>query len=350
MLLNLVVELTLGQIAETSSYNMPPLIIFWNIFGILAGLIIITIATFFFLNKPKKIKQKANKLATKIKNTSADQLQALNKDLKPYGFAYDMYEDIFYSMMECWQRDFGYCRLYDETCAPLSMIIDCEPIRFEYNGIKWLIEFWKGQYGLTSGGEVGIYYTKALDLNIPGIFDGTFYYSVSNEDRINMAFAFRKNDDLLFTRNGYHWWLTGFKLGEFADPAELSMDIVLELYDTNMCDAFVNALKKAGYSSKEYSVSGRIVNINFDKPHTAQPYSRTSFTEYIMKKNNQSLCSAYQNMTEESTDTLDKLEIIKNKAPKMYNDILNVGKSPKIFDSFHNITEFISKSDEKGKG
>ena len=35
--------------------------------------------------------------------------------------------DIFYSLNDCWQRDFGYCRLYDEACAPLAMIIDCEP-------------------------------------------------------------------------------------------------------------------------------------------------------------------------------------------------------------------------------
>ena len=346
MLLNQAEELTLGQIVETSSFKMLSISILGLIFGILAVLITISIVIFFIINKPKKVRKKAIKSSTNLKGNSTEQLKELNKDLKPYGFAYDMYEDIFYSLMECWQRDLGYCRIYDETCASLSMIIDCEPIRFEYNGIRWLIEFWKGQYGITTGGEVGIYYTNGPDLNVPGFFDGTFYYSVSDEDRINMAFAFRKNGDLLFTRNGFHWWLTGFKLGEFSDPSELSMDIILELYDTNMCDAFVEALKKAGYSNNEYSVSGRIVSINFDKPHTSQPFSRTSFTEYIMQKNNQSLCSTYENLSEESTDTLDKLETIKNVAPKMYNKILNVGKAPQIFDSFHNLKGFINKSDE----
>jgi len=350
MLLNQAEELTSEQFAVISASSIAPTHIFGIIFGILAVLITISIVIFFIINKPRKVKEKAVKSSTNIKSNSTEQLKELNKDLKPYGFAYDMYEDIFYSLMDCWQRNLGYCRIYDETCATLSMIIDCEPIRFEYNGIKWLIEFWKGQYGMTTGGEVGIYYTNGPDLNVPGFFNGTFYYSVSDDDRINMAFAFRKNDDLLFTRNGYHWWLTGFKLGEFSDPSELSMDIILELYDTNMCNAFVDALVKAGYSSNEYSVSGRIVNIIFDKPHTAQPYSRTSFTEYIMQKNNQSLCHAYQDLTEESTDTLDKLETIQRVAPKMYRKILNVGKSPQIFDSFHKLTDSSNQSDENREG
>ena len=72
------------------------------------------------------------------------------------------------------------------------MIIDCEPIYFRYKGKKWLIEFWKGQYGMTTGGEVGIYYTTGPDLNIPGLFNGTFYKCVNDEDRIDMSFAFRK--------------------------------------------------------------------------------------------------------------------------------------------------------------
>ena len=50
---------------------------------------------------------------------------------------------------------------------------------------------WKGQYGMTTGGEVGSLY-KGPDLNIPGVFNGTFYYCVKDEDMINISFAFRK--------------------------------------------------------------------------------------------------------------------------------------------------------------
>lgn len=347
MLLIKAEQLILEQVADPSSSKLLPINIFWIIIGIVAVFITILIIISILINKPRKEKKEVIKPSTNSKGTSAEKLAELNKDIKPYGFAYDRYEDVFYSLMDCWQRDMGYCRLYDESCASISLIVDCDPIRFEYNDKKWLIEFWKGQYGMTTGGEVGIYYTEGPEINIPGVFNGTFYHSVSDKDRINMAFAFRKNNELLFTRSGFHWWLTGFKLGEFSQPSELSMDIILELYDKPMCNAFVAALKKAGYTSKEFTVSGRIVNINFDKPHTSQPYTRTSFIEYLMQKNNEALCDTYQKMTDEYTDTLDKLEVIRNQAPKMYRQVLNPGKSPQVFDSFNKIKGFLTKTDEK---
>ena len=43
------------------------------------------------------------------------QQEQLNQDLEPVGFAYDRRTDTFYSLMDCWQRKMGYCRLYDEA-------------------------------------------------------------------------------------------------------------------------------------------------------------------------------------------------------------------------------------------
>src|SRR5665647_1009964 len=70
----------------------------------------------------------------------------LDKAIEIAGYSYDQKQDIFYSTMDPWQRDIGYCRLYDELAAPLGMITDCEPIHFEYLEKKWMIGFWKGQY------------------------------------------------------------------------------------------------------------------------------------------------------------------------------------------------------------
>lgn len=38
------------------------------------------------------------------------------------------------------QRDLGYCKLYDDSAATMDMIIGCEPIYFTYGGKDWLIE------------------------------------------------------------------------------------------------------------------------------------------------------------------------------------------------------------------
>ncbi len=278
---------------------------------------------------------------TEIIGSVPERIAELNQELKPFGFVYEPYQDIFYSLMNPWQRELGYCRLYDEASAALSMIIDCEPITFEYNGRKWLIELWKGQYGMTTGGEIGIYYSTVPNLDIPGIFTGTFYYSVSNEECINMSFALRKNGNILFTRNGYHWWLTGFKLGEFSKPSELSMDAILELYDRRMAYTFVNALQKAGYKEDEFSVSGSKVMIHFKKPHTPQPITRTAFTDFIMLRNNESYCNAYNHLTADYPDTIDKLEVVRKESPGMYDQIMNIGKPKAAYEAYHSLKDHV---------
>ena len=85
----------------------------------------------------KRLKSK-----TSIDFNMIKDLETFNEFLKPYGYIYDPHRDIFYTHINAWQRDMGYTRLYDEAAAPTSMIIDCEPIYFEYNNKRWLIEFW----------------------------------------------------------------------------------------------------------------------------------------------------------------------------------------------------------------
>lgn len=317
------------------------------IFGILLLLLIISISVRLRIKKKKKrIKEKKiTPPLTDIIGNKPERIEELNRDLKPFGFAYDYTQDIFYSIMDCWQRNFGYFRLYDEACAAFSMIIDCEPIYFNYNGKKWMIEFWKGQYGMTTGGEVGIYYTSGPDLNIPGVFNGTFYHCVKDEDRINMSFAFKKNGNLLFTRSAYHWWITGFKLAEFSYPSELTMDITLDLYDRQMVDAFVKGLKDAGYTENEYAVRGRRVYVHFENPHTKQPVTKNPIAIYLMQHNNQTWCDAYNSLTYAYSDTLDKLTFIKYKYPSMYDQILNMGKPYPVFEAFYEIKKFLNKQD-----
>lgn len=309
-------------------------------------LLLLAASIFFRFRKKKKSQDNAVvRPVTDIIGTDQERLDELNRDLKPFGFAYDPSQDLFYSLMDCWQRSFGYCRLYDEASATFSMIIDCEPIYFRYDDKKWLIEFWKGQYGMTTGGEVGIYYTKGSDVNIPGFFTGTFYHCVKDEDRINMSFILKKNGNILFTRSAYHWWLTGFKLGEFSQPSELTMDIVLDLFDREMVDAFVRGLKEAGYSEEEYQVRGRRVFIHFDKPHTPQPITRNPLTVHIMQRNNRAFCEAYQYLTQSYVNTLDKLTVIKHQSPSMYNQIMNMGKQHQIFDAYNRIKSFLQKQE-----
>ena len=279
------------------------------------------------------------------KMSDSMKVEELNKDLNPYGFAYYPQQDYFYSVMDGWQRDCGYCDIYDEAAATLCMIVDCEPIRFNYGGKKWLIEFWKGQYGLNTGCEIGVYTTKGLSFNIPGIFDGTFYNSASDEDHLQMSFSLRKHGALLVTRSELHWWLTCFKLGEFSYPSELVMDVNITLKSQDMRNAFKVAMLEVGYSNSDLTVDDNMVSFRFDKPHSPQPLSKTPFTVDFMQTFNQRTCDAYKIATKYNTNTLDKLDLVKRDAPKMYNKILNVGRTKELFSSYNLIRDFMHFDD-----
>lgn len=252
------------------------------------------------------------------------------------GYSYDSIQDIFYSNMNPWQRNIGYCRLFDEAAAPLGMIIDCEPIHFEYNEQKWMIGFWKGQYDLVTGGEIGVY-TGALDLKIPGFFIGTYYNCASESDLLQMSFNLRKNGNILFSREGKHWWLTGFKLGEFSEPSELTMDVKITLKNKLMRDAFISGLRKVGYSSKELTIDGNSVSFVFANPHSTQPITRTAATDKLIQKKNELLCTKYQEITEGLDSLQAKIKVIEEQSPELYQKIMKIGKAKPLFEIYETV-------------
>ncbi|MGI6449679.1 MAG: DUF4474 domain-containing protein [Desulfitobacteriia bacterium] len=260
--------------------------------------------------------------------------EELDKIIALAGYAYDPTQDIFYSTMNPWQRNVGYCRLYDEAAAPLGMIMDCEPVYFEYDNREWMISFWKGQYDMVTGGEIGIY-TNGKCLNIPGFFRGNFYQAVSDNELLQMSYTLKKNGQVLFNREDKHWWLTGFKLGEFSEPSELTMDIRLTFDNLAMRDAFLKGLRKAGYKDKKFTVDGKTVSFTFAKPHTRQPFTRTKETDKIIQKKNKLLCELYQEITAARTTAPEKIKILKKQAPDLYEKVLKIGKDKKTYEVFY---------------
>lgn len=247
------------------------------------------------------------------------------------GYLYDSRQNIFYSNMDAWQRNYGYGWLYDEAAAPLSLIFDCEPVYFEYGGKNWLIELWKGQYGMATGCEVGVYNTDSPEQYFPGAFNYTFYECASDIDCLPMSFALVKNGRPMFYRSEVHWWLTGFVLGEFSEPAELTMDVTITLKNEEMRRAFTNSLKKIGYTGREVSIHRNNVQILFAKPHSAQPYTRTEFISQITQAKNKYLCDRYAEATYGSTNMNEAIEALRQKAPDLYELIADIGRPARFF-------------------
>lgn len=265
-----------------------------------------------------------------MKITELDNESVL-KVIEESGFTYDAGQDIFYSMTNPWQRQHGYCRLYDEAAPSINLIIDSEPVRFEYGGKKWLVEFWKGQYGMTTGAEIGVYTTTGPDLDIPGVFYGTFYDRTDEEDHLNMSMVLYKNSKKMFSRSGTHWWLTGFILGEFSEPHELMVEYKVELKSPEMRNVFLEALTKMGYTDEDTSVEGLVVKITFGTPKSEQPKSRTKIAMKFSQSMNKYFCNTYNKMTKSFKTTTEKLEYVRKVSPLLFMKIKTMGKSKKMY-------------------
>lgn len=159
------------------------------------------------------------------------------------GYDYDITNGVFCTSMYPWQRNFGFMKIYDSNAALITIIYDTMRIKFDYNGLNWMVQFWKGQYGITSGAEVGIY-TKEPDSATP-----LFYDCASDDNRLYMSMNVYKDGEFYFKRDEQlHWWLTGFVMGEIVSYKRLSMDATLTMKDEEMRDAFLTALEAKGYT------------------------------------------------------------------------------------------------------
>lgn len=270
------------------------------------------------------------KMKNSIYSGIREDIEDLETVIYKAGYTYDAQQDIFFSVKDAWQRDYGYFRLYDDFAAILNLIYDCEPIYFEYDNKRWLIELWKGQYGMTTGCEIGIYTAEGSDYNLPNIINYLFYNSASDEDCLYMTATLKKNGEPLFTRKDTHWWLTGHILGEFSEPSELELDVSITLKNQEMCQAFVGGMMETGYSEGEIEVSGNTVSFTFSEPYSVQSVSRGIF-ESLSQTTNKTLCRIYRNYTEDARDMDEALNIIWRKSPLLYSMIISIGKPSSLF-------------------
>lgn len=239
------------------------------------------------------------------------------------GFSYDPCSDVFFSTKNAFQRKFGYCRFYDAASAISGMVIDSEPIKFKYKGRKWLLQFWKGQYGMTTGAEIGFYVSPGFKLR--SLFTGRWYDSVTDCEMLDMEFILCKNGKKIMHRKGHSWWLTGFKLGMHSFARDLTMQVSVKFKESGMLCAFVKALKKKGYKQNQFCVDGNTVFIEYTRPKTHQPITKKLFgwwSNWYTKK----YCQIYTLLTHETGgNTLKKIACLKILHPKLVKKVLNMG-------------------------
>ncbi len=217
------------------------------------------------------------------------------------GFGYSTKDKCFYATGNAWQRDYGYNELYDKTSQLIAISYDTINVYFPYKNKEWMVQFWKGQYGMVLiGAEIGVYNrTLRAGANDTGL---NHYNAVKNNEMLPISLNLYQNDKLLFSRAQKNsWWQTGFVPGQLGITSgvfvgsiytnDLKVTTSITLDDEEMTQAFVTGLNNvtriynnvdamnandtsAGYRSfsfKEgdgvtpgtYSVNGNTVNLSW---------------------------------------------------------------------------------------
>lgn len=210
----------------------------------------------FFYRKKRNTIQKICQMTPEEK---CDKITGL---IEPFGYCYEKSQDIFSTTLHAWQRNFGYTESYNHYAPHFNMVFDNEPIYFDYKDKTWLIELWKGQYGINTGCEIGIYYSDSFVP--PMLRDITMFHCVKDKDMLPLSLHLFHYDRSLAKLRKTHWWLTAFVMGTYSEPQDLAMNVGITFPDEEMRDAFVSALKARGYDNKKLCICRLTVTFVYD--------------------------------------------------------------------------------------
>ncbi len=195
-------------------------------------------------------------------NTQTGELSDVNgTGMLGLGFNFNFKDMVIYTVVDAWTRSFGFAVLYDVAANAVG-VYDYVTRRyhFDYDGLEWMIQVWKGTYFyVTNGAEVGIYN------RVPGEEMGTFYNCANDEQMMEMQMKLMYKDKVLInTTPQKHWWLTGFHLsGVVYEPASLTMIYSIKFPNAEMRNAFTNAVDNEENGDVTYNVSGNTVTVKW---------------------------------------------------------------------------------------
>lgn len=228
----------------------------WTVLGI--GIVVLLLLGILW------ILYRRQKCIRKIRSMSGEEKNGrLNELVKPFGFAYEPEQEIFVGRVDAWQRKEGYERLFDKLAPKFNMVFDAFPVYFDYQDKTWLIEFWKGQYGINTGAEVGVYHTNRPVA--PEQQKQVHYNAVSDCEMPLIGICLERRGERLFSLKQYHWWLAAFRMGMFSQPKDLVMYATLTFSNTGAAQAFARGLCEAGFSEGEYRVKNRRVSVLLER-------------------------------------------------------------------------------------
>jgi len=242
--------------------------------------------------------------------------------VKPFGYCFHDECGFFSSTLDAWQREAGYAWIYDYMAPRFQMVFDALPVYFDYDGKTWLIELWKGQYGINAGAEIGIYHANRILSEQE--YKTTRFEAVSNAELLHCSFVLcgKNNNCVKVAQN--HWWLTAFFAGSFVWPSDLCMKATIRFPDKRMQFAFISGLRKAGCAEQEFSVSGFCVTIHFNRARKVRYRLCTRFWRRFSQWKNKIFCKMYLWVTKPFQCTEDRVLCLYYFIPGAFRRLLRI--------------------------
>ncbi len=174
-------------------------------------------------------------------------------------YQYSYVDDYYYTNdKEAWQYNFGFGKIYDIASPYILLEYDYIRVFFVYEDKDWMIQMWKGQYGMIFyGGEIGVYNRAHSE---KGVHEWTMYNCPAEEDWLMMEMTLYHQDIngnyiREFTREyDKYWWCTGFKNGHLRqeEPAdELRLEARVTFKSPEMRELFTQGLSECGFGVSE---------------------------------------------------------------------------------------------------
>lgn len=172
------------------------------------------------------------------------------------GYRYSYKGDYYYTDdKNCWQKIFGFNFAYDWLAPLFLMEYDYVRVFFPYEGKDWMIQMWKGQYGLVFyGSEVGVYNKPEGKESATRL---AHYAGADMPDFLKISNAlYRKNPstgeyELEYERPyDDYWWNSGFVPGHLWDTTpcnELRTVTRITFKDAEMAKLFTDGLVECGF-------------------------------------------------------------------------------------------------------
>ena len=267
--------------------------------------------------RKKKIIKKVNCMCTE------DKLSLFDGIIEPFGYKYLPSQDLFSTRINSPQREFGYSALYDKGAPHINLIFDSLPVYFDYRGRTWLLEFWKGQYGINTGAEIGLYYTnRILDKDE---LKKTFFRAAEDADMLKMTLSLVRDECRVGEFSEKNWWVTLFRMGCFSQPADLSIRTGIIFPTCEMANAFISGLQNVDSAVKDIYRCCNTVAFTFNTSPTVPGFFRRVRVQ-LAQKSNQLFTKIYLYVTRPFDSSMDRLLYLYFYLPFAFRQTLGVSK------------------------